>query len=113
MHPTVLLAITLFSCSAVVVYESTVYPGATEEVAVPILERCSGMKWKRDFHVAYSPERINPGDKDHTLARITKVVAADDAETLEKVAALVAPSARGAVNPRPTPHLTPHTPVVR
>jgi UDP-N-acetyl-D-glucosamine/UDP-N-acetyl-D-galactosamine dehydrogenase len=71
-----------------VVYESTVYPGATEEVCIPILERCSGMKWKRDFHVGYSPERINPGDKEHTLTRILKVVAGDDAETLKKVAAL-------------------------
>ena len=73
---------------AIIVYESTVYPGATEEVAVPILERCSGMTWKKDFHVGYSPERINPGDKEHSLEKIVKVVAADDAESLEKVAAL-------------------------
>lgn len=74
----------------VVIYESTVYPGATEEVAVPILERCSGKKWKKDFHVGYSPERINPGDKEHTLSTIVKVVAADDSETLEAVANLYA-----------------------
>jgi UDP-N-acetyl-D-galactosamine dehydrogenase len=73
---------------AVVVYESTVYPGATEEVCVPILEKFSGMRWRRDFHVGYSPERINPGDKEHTLTRITKVVSGDDAETLDRVAAL-------------------------
>jgi len=73
---------------AVVVYESTVYPGATEEVCVPILERASGMRWKQDFHVGYSPERINPGDKEHSFCKIQKVVAGDDAETLDKVAAL-------------------------
>ncbi|RPH67078.1 MAG: nucleotide sugar dehydrogenase [Burkholderiales bacterium] len=73
---------------ATVVYESTVYPGATEEVCIPALERTSGMKWLRDFHVGYSPERINPGDREHTLARIVKVVSGDDAETLERVAAL-------------------------
>ncbi len=71
-----------------VIYESTVYPGATEEICVPELERGSRMAWKRDFHVAYSPERINPGDREHTLARVRKVVAADDPETLDKVAAL-------------------------
>src|SRR5690348_9665626 len=69
-----------------VVYESTVYPGATEEVCVPVLERNSGMKWQRDFNVGYSPERINPGDKEHTLTRITKVVSGDTPETLERVA---------------------------
>ncbi len=73
---------------ATVVYESTVYPGATEEVCVPVLEKCSGMKWMKDFHVGYSPERINPGDKEHTLTRILKVVSGDNAETLEKVAQL-------------------------
>jgi UDP-N-acetyl-D-galactosamine dehydrogenase len=73
---------------AVVVYESTVYPGATEEVCVPILERHSGLTWKRDFNVGYSPERINPGDHEHTLERIVKVVSGDTPETLEKVAAL-------------------------
>lgn len=71
-----------------VVYESTVYPGATEEVCIPILEKSSALRWKRDFHVGYSPERINPGDKEHTLTKIHKVVSGDDAETLEKVAAL-------------------------
>jgi UDP-N-acetyl-D-galactosamine dehydrogenase len=73
---------------ATVIYESTVYPGATEEVCVPILERCAQARWKRDFFVGYSPERINPGDKLHTLPRITKVVSGDTPETLERVAAL-------------------------
>ncbi|MEO8159679.1 MAG: nucleotide sugar dehydrogenase [Betaproteobacteria bacterium] len=73
---------------AIVIYESTVYPGATEDVCVPILEKCSAMQWKRDFHVGYSPERINPGDKEHTLTKILKVVSGDDAQTLDKVAAL-------------------------
>ena len=73
---------------ALVVYESTVYPGATEEVCVPVLERESGLVWKRDFHVGYSPERINPGDREHTLIKIIKVVAGDDAATLDRVAAI-------------------------
>jgi UDP-N-acetyl-D-galactosamine dehydrogenase len=73
---------------AIVVYESTVYPGATEEVCVPILERASGMRWRQDFHVGYSPERINPGDRKHCFENILKVVSGDDAETLEKVAAI-------------------------
>jgi UDP-N-acetyl-D-galactosamine dehydrogenase len=73
---------------ATIVYESTVYPGATEEVCVPVLEQASGMKWKQDFFVGYSPERINPGDREHTLTRVIKVVAGDTPETLEKVATL-------------------------
>ncbi len=73
---------------AIITYESTVYPGATEEVCIPILEKHSGMKWKKDFHVGFSPERINPGDKEHTLTTILKVVSGDDADTLEKVAKL-------------------------
>ncbi len=73
---------------AVVIYESTVYPGATEEVCLPVLEESSGLSWRRDFHIGYSPERINPGDPEHRLETITKVVAGDDAETLDRVAAL-------------------------
>jgi UDP-N-acetyl-D-galactosamine dehydrogenase len=72
----------------IVVYESTVYPGATEEICIPVLERESGMKWKQDFFVGYSPERINPGDRERTLAKVVKVVAGDTAETLEIVATL-------------------------
>ena len=71
---------------AIVVYESTVYPGATEEVCIPLLERESGLKWKKDFFVGYSPERINPGDREHTLTRIVKVVSGDTPETLDRVA---------------------------
>ncbi|MCS0809131.1 nucleotide sugar dehydrogenase [Massilia agilis] len=73
---------------AIVVYESTVYPGATEEVCIPLLEKHSGLKWKDDFHVGFSPERINPGDKEHRLTTILKVVSGDDEETLERVAGL-------------------------
>lgn len=73
---------------AIVIFESTVYPGATEEVCIPLLERHSGLRWMQDFHVGFSPERINPGDKEHTLVSIRKVVAGDDAATLDKVAAL-------------------------
>lgn len=73
---------------AVVVYESTVYPGATEEVCIPVLERESGLTWKKDFFVGYSPERINPGDKEHTLTKILKIVSGDTPETLDKVASL-------------------------
>jgi len=71
---------------ATIVFESTVYPGATEEVCIPIIERESGLKWKQDFFVGYSPERINPGDKLHTLTTITKVVSGDTPETLNLVA---------------------------
>jgi UDP-N-acetyl-D-galactosamine dehydrogenase len=73
---------------ATVIFESTVYPGATEEVCIPVLERASGLTWKRDFNVGYSPERINPGDREHTLTRVIKVVAGDTPETLERVAQL-------------------------
>lgn len=74
------------SPGAIVVYESTVYPGATEEVCLPILERVSGMKAGVDFKIGYSPERINPGDKEHTLEKIIKVVSAQDQESLDIVA---------------------------
>ena len=73
---------------ATVIFESTVYPGATEEVCIPELERTSGKVWKRDFFVGYSPERINPGDREHRLTNVVKVVAGDSPATLEKVAAL-------------------------
>ena len=71
-----------------VIYESTVYPGATEEVCIPVLERESGLKWKQDFFVGYSPERINPGDKEHTLTKILKIVSGDSPRTLDRVAEL-------------------------
>ncbi len=73
---------------ATVIFESTVYPGVTEDICVPILEKESGYKWKKDFHVGYSPERINPGDKEHTLPKIVKVVSGDDEATCEQVAKL-------------------------
>jgi UDP-N-acetyl-D-galactosamine dehydrogenase len=68
------------------VYESTGDPGGTEEVCIPVLERYSGMTWRKDFFVGYSPERINPGDRERTLTKIVKVVAGDLPETLERVA---------------------------
>lgn len=71
---------------SIVVYESTVYPGVTEEICVPILEKESGLKCGKDFKVGYSPERINPGDKVHRLDTITKIVSGMDEETLEEVA---------------------------
>lgn len=74
------------SKGSVVVFESTVYPGVTEEICVPILERESGLKCGVDFKVGYSPERINPGDKIHRLESITKIVSGMDEETLETVA---------------------------
>ena len=76
------------SAGSCVVYESTVYPGATEEVCVPILEEESGLKLGRDFTVGYSPERINPGDKVHTLDRIVKIVAGSDAATADLLEAV-------------------------
>lgn len=73
---------------ATVIYESTVYPGATEEVCIPILEKVSGLKWKTDFHVGYSPERVNPGDGDRTITKIVKVVSGDSEATLQSIADL-------------------------
>ena len=69
-----------------IVYESTVYPGCTEEDCIPVLEEITGLKFKEDFKVGYSPERINPGDKVHTLPNITKVVSGCDPESLENIA---------------------------
>jgi len=69
-----------------VVYESTVYPGCTEDDCIPVLEEVSGLKWKEDFNVGYSPERINPGDKVHTLASIVKVSSGDTPESSEHIA---------------------------
>lgn len=69
-----------------VVYESTVYPGCTEEDCIPVLEKESGLKFKTDFKVGYSPERINPGDKEHTITKILKVVSGCDEESLNEIA---------------------------
>jgi UDP-N-acetyl-D-glucosamine/UDP-N-acetyl-D-galactosamine dehydrogenase len=87
---------------ATVIYESTVYPGCTEEVCVPVLEKHSGMRWRQDFHVGYSPERINPGDREHTFTKIVKVVSGDDADTLEKVAQLYASVVKAGVYRAPS-----------
>lgn len=72
--------------NSLVVYESTVWPGLTEEICVPILEKESGLKWKKDFNVGYSPERVNPGDKEHTIDKIVKVVAGDTEQTTDLIA---------------------------
>ena len=77
---------THLKAGTIVVYESTVYPGATEEICGPILERCSGLRCGKDFKLGYSPERINPGDKEHAFEKVVKVVAGMDADTLEVVA---------------------------
>jgi len=82
-----------------VVFESTVYPGATAEVCVPAIERASGMKWRKDFHVGYSPERINPSDREHTLTRIVKLVSGDDPETTERVAEIYGAIIKAGVHP--------------
>jgi UDP-N-acetyl-D-galactosamine dehydrogenase len=76
------------SRGAVVVYESTVYPGCTEEICLPVLERESGLKAGRDFKIGYSPERINPGDTEHTLDQVTKIIAGQDDETAQQLAAV-------------------------
>ena len=75
---------------AIVIFESTVYPGATEEVCIPLLEKHSGKQWKKDFHVGYSPERVNPGDKERTITKIKKIVSGDDDNTLKIVGDLYA-----------------------
>ena len=86
----------------IVVYESTVYPGATEEVCVPVLEKHSGLKCGQDFWVGYSPERINPGDKEHRFETITKVVSGQDAKTLEIVAQVYGSVVKAGVHKAPT-----------
>jgi len=85
----------------VVVYESTVYPGVTEEVCVPVLERASGLALGRDFSVGYSPERINPGDKQHAFTNILKVVSASDPETLDIVAEVYGSVVRAGIHRAP------------
>tara|TARA_Y100000588_G_scaffold227176_1_gene240989 strand:- start:473 stop:1750 length:1278 start_codon:yes stop_codon:yes gene_type:complete len=87
---------------SIVVYESTVYPGTTEEVCVPVLEESSGLIWREDFHVGYSPERINPGDQDHSLCTITKVVSADDDKTLETLVGLYGSVVKAGIHQSPS-----------
>lgn len=76
------------SRGSIVVFESTVYPGVTEEICAPALERASGLRAGKDFKLGYSPERINPGDKDRPLSKITKIVSGQDSETLDRLAAV-------------------------
>src|SRR3989338_7528162 len=76
------------SQGSIVVFESTVYPGVTEDVCVPVLEKSSGLAYGKDFKAGYSPERINPGDREHTVSNIVKIVSGCDKETLEEVAAV-------------------------
>jgi UDP-N-acetyl-D-galactosamine dehydrogenase len=90
------------SAGTIVVYESTVYPGVTEEICVPLLEKTSGLKSGVDFKVGYSPERINPGDKEHTLESIVKVVSAQDEESLEIVAGVYALVVKAGIHKAPS-----------
>ncbi len=85
----------------IVVYESTVYPGATEEVCIPLLEQYSGLVAGRDFFVGYSPERINPGDREHSFTKIKKVVSAQTAESLEIIAAVYGTVVQAGVHKAP------------
>jgi UDP-N-acetyl-D-galactosamine dehydrogenase len=87
---------------AIVVYESTVYPGATEEECIPLLEQASGLVAGRDFGVGYSPERINPGDAEHRFEAIAKVIAAQDAATLEVIAAVYSSVVRAGIHRAPS-----------
>lgn len=86
----------------IVVYESTVYPGATEEECVPVLERVSGLKSGKDFYIGYSPERINPGDKEHVFTRIKKVVSGQTPEVLDIVADVYASVVEAGVHKAPS-----------
>src|SRR5690606_35055945 len=86
----------------IVVYESTVHPGATEEDCVPLLERESGLRFGSDFTVGYSPERINPGDLAHRFETIVKVVSGSDAATLETVAAVYGSVVKAGIHKAPS-----------
>lgn len=87
---------------ATVVYESTVYPGVTEEICGPILEKESGLRRGKDFTLGYSPERINPGDKEHTVDKIVKVVAAEDQETLDTLTKLYGSIVKAGIHRAPS-----------
>jgi UDP-N-acetyl-D-galactosamine dehydrogenase len=86
----------------VVVYESTVFPGVTEDICGPVLAEVSGLKQGDDFHVGYSPERINPGDHEHTFERIVKVVAGDTPETLDRLAAIYGAVVQAGIHKAPS-----------
>lgn len=90
------------SRGATVVYESTVFPGCTEDVCLPVLEQESGLKAGRDFKVGYSPERINPGDTEHTLDKVTKIISGQDEETAQKLAAVYGLVVKAGVYKAPT-----------
>lgn len=87
---------------SIVVFESTVYPGTTEEVCVPVLEEHSGLKFNKDFKIGYSPERINPGDKVNTLTKIVKIVSGSDEESLETISAVYDEILEAGVHKAPT-----------
>lgn len=89
------------SRGVIVTFESTVYPGATEDECVPILEEESGLKFGRDFTVGYSPERVNPGDKSHTIDKIVKVVSASDKKTLKKLSELYGSIVKAGIHQAP------------
>ena len=80
-----------------IIYESTVYPGVTEDICGPEIERTAGLQRGRDFRLAYSPERINPGDREHTVDRITKVIAGEDPEVLDQLAEIYGAITKGGV----------------
>ena len=86
---------------AIVIFESTVFPGVTEDICLPILERESGLRCPADFKIGYSPERVNPGDKEHTIPRIVKIVSGCDAEATDRVAALYASIVEAGVHRAP------------
>lgn len=87
---------------SIVVYESTVYPGVTEDICVPIIEKASGLKCGKDWKIGYSPERVNPGDSEHTLSKIVKVVSGMDDETLELIAAVYGTICTAGIHKAPT-----------
>jgi len=86
------------SDGSIVVYESTVYPGVTEDECVPVLEKHSQKKWKQNFNIGYSPERINPGDKVHTFSTIKKIVSGDTDDTLEKIATVYGTAVKAGIH---------------
>ncbi|NLW30375.1 MAG: nucleotide sugar dehydrogenase [Fibrobacter sp.] len=86
------------SDGSIVVYESTVYPGVTEDECVPVLEKYSKKKWKENFNIGYSPERINPGDKVHTFSTIKKIVSGDTDDTLEKIATVYGTAVKAGIH---------------
>ena len=75
----------LIKKNSIIIYESTTYPGCTENFCVPLIERASKLRYEKDFYVGYSPERVNPGDKVHTLKNITKIISASNNKTLKKI----------------------------